>query len=972
MSLLAAFVAMLGKQWLNRYLRHTGGSMIERCGDRQRKFDGLEKWPFRFCMESLPIMLQIALLLLTCGLSRYVWSVNVSVGRVVISFTALGVLFYIAVVAAGTSSYECPFQTPVSIGLRHLRDSETTRKVLASLFPHRVVSAAHTIWRNTRQALALAIRSTVTKVGHQTIIILLRVDRAFGNAKQRLVQGIQRFRRTGLPPTTAQDSHRPPSRIRSGIRSVATKAGYQTIILLLQIDRAVVNVKQRLIQAFRPAHLLPTTVEDAQDQPPVTQDSPTLLVRVRNLEYLRRRNTDNARCVSWVLRNITDPEAIDSDVRLAGTIRWFDGDSNHDPPFDLIVSAFEECFDATKQLYPGMRDRAYFSARAILQINMRARAQSHKLASKDPIPAVSSSSVQRIQHTDPDLYHIIRMLECNLEDGKPTLDFPKSTNTHTHSLWMLTLFVDLTRVGPNPTLASYGSYLSMATGDHQAVIANTLLMWYMFLGGCVEEETLWAVDKSYVVVLLLFSSSSLLILVYASDSLETIFSHLSTRVMNVIADGNGLRHLNLLLEFLAAWENRPEYLTPMAYQWCSAISEAAGRLGVGEALANPAPNLPEIQSQLQPKCSCQNCDYLRSHPRPRPQDLVNPDFPSGAEYLSSITEEAFSHVGPDCDPVRTGDTSRHTCGCPRNTISLHRVALLPIILDIGFHLAGPGRVSTLYLNHTSHHEWAFEVAFSSNNGEVIVDAVNAWIVESYQTPPGSFASYFTKRAENSRPFSPRLRQAVIRAIGPIWDGDPEVLGLEAVRLLNRLNVGIEDVVEKKIWGRPLAAMICLPTGLESLSPHYWNFLDKLQLDRCLHGTPGSRSVEVMRSLEEGEDWEKLEVWMVVVWCSLPEPTPVPMMEDVERVTLKLLLQRPSAFLRFETQCKQGCIFDSHKTGLQQICDQARAESLPSGFPPPPYVSVRPASRLLVLISPFSLLQSIESRSATRSPPFCRG
>ena len=42
-SLLAAFVAMLGKQWLNRYLRNSGGSMIERCGDRQHKCDGLEK-----------------------------------------------------------------------------------------------------------------------------------------------------------------------------------------------------------------------------------------------------------------------------------------------------------------------------------------------------------------------------------------------------------------------------------------------------------------------------------------------------------------------------------------------------------------------------------------------------------------------------------------------------------------------------------------------------------------------------------------------------------------------------------------------------------------------------------------------------------------------------------------------------------------------------------------------------------------
>jgi len=43
MSLLAVFVTMLGKQWLNRYLRRTGESMIERCGHRQRKFDGLEK-----------------------------------------------------------------------------------------------------------------------------------------------------------------------------------------------------------------------------------------------------------------------------------------------------------------------------------------------------------------------------------------------------------------------------------------------------------------------------------------------------------------------------------------------------------------------------------------------------------------------------------------------------------------------------------------------------------------------------------------------------------------------------------------------------------------------------------------------------------------------------------------------------------------------------------------------------------------
>jgi len=87
-SLLAAFVAMSGKQWLNRYLRHAGGSVIERCGDLQRKFDGLEKWPFRFFVEGFPIMLQVALLLLTCGLSRYMLSIITSVARVVSLFTS--------------------------------------------------------------------------------------------------------------------------------------------------------------------------------------------------------------------------------------------------------------------------------------------------------------------------------------------------------------------------------------------------------------------------------------------------------------------------------------------------------------------------------------------------------------------------------------------------------------------------------------------------------------------------------------------------------------------------------------------------------------------------------------------------------------------------------------------------------------------------------------------------------------------
>jgi len=116
-SLLAAFIAMLGKQWLNRYLRNAGGSVIARCGDRQRKCDGLQKWPFYLFVESLPVMFQIALLL-ACGLCRHMASINTPVASVLIAVTVLGVLFYLGIIIASTSSYERPFQTPAPIADR--------------------------------------------------------------------------------------------------------------------------------------------------------------------------------------------------------------------------------------------------------------------------------------------------------------------------------------------------------------------------------------------------------------------------------------------------------------------------------------------------------------------------------------------------------------------------------------------------------------------------------------------------------------------------------------------------------------------------------------------------------------------------------------------------------------------------------------------------------------------------------------
>ena len=123
-SLLAAFLAMLGKQWLNQYESvEMRGSAIERSRNRQRKLDGIDSWYFNHVMESLPLMLQVALLLLGCALSRYLWEINTTVASVVLGVTSFGVLFYLFIVISGATFVSCPYQTPGARILRHIPDT---------------------------------------------------------------------------------------------------------------------------------------------------------------------------------------------------------------------------------------------------------------------------------------------------------------------------------------------------------------------------------------------------------------------------------------------------------------------------------------------------------------------------------------------------------------------------------------------------------------------------------------------------------------------------------------------------------------------------------------------------------------------------------------------------------------------------------------------------------------------------------
>ena len=115
-TLFVAFVAVLGKQWILYYTQvTTWGNIVDRGKERQEKLVGLQKWGLHPMMESLPVMLQFALLLFGVALVVYLWDLDISAAEVVLVVTSFGFVFYTCITIIATIWRDFPFQTPLSM-----------------------------------------------------------------------------------------------------------------------------------------------------------------------------------------------------------------------------------------------------------------------------------------------------------------------------------------------------------------------------------------------------------------------------------------------------------------------------------------------------------------------------------------------------------------------------------------------------------------------------------------------------------------------------------------------------------------------------------------------------------------------------------------------------------------------------------------------------------------------------------------
>ena len=321
-SLFCSFLAMLGKQWLNQYASiDMRGSAIERCQNRQRKLDGIVTWYFDHVMESLPLMLQAALLLLGCALSRYFWEINTTVASVVLAITSFGVLLYLIIIFVGAASPSCPYQTPVARILRPILDTPYRIDDLTRLTED-IINDIDNILRDIAKAFR-RLRDTFPSLPHLLGILhstfSILVKESISCSVLAVSWGVL-----------------------TGIRPSLSEIVWEAIILIICVHLFAISL---VVDACR-----------------VIVRVLVLLAHVVRRGSEQRMGTPDHRCISWTLRT-----SLDGPVRLS-TLNYLATTTLVDTDPTLVVDCFNVLFDYAKSIdnvvviTPGMEPLATASA----------------------------------------------------------------------------------------------------------------------------------------------------------------------------------------------------------------------------------------------------------------------------------------------------------------------------------------------------------------------------------------------------------------------------------------------------------------------------------------------------------------------------------------------------------------------------------------------------------------------------------
>ena len=119
LMLLAAFIAMLIKNWVREFERGLRGMSIseQRAKTREFRYQGLVHWKLSGMVVVLPILIQVSLLLFSIGLALFLFHIDTFSSAIIVATLGIGFLFYAITTTISTVVTSSPFRSPLSRGL---------------------------------------------------------------------------------------------------------------------------------------------------------------------------------------------------------------------------------------------------------------------------------------------------------------------------------------------------------------------------------------------------------------------------------------------------------------------------------------------------------------------------------------------------------------------------------------------------------------------------------------------------------------------------------------------------------------------------------------------------------------------------------------------------------------------------------------------------------------------------------------
>jgi hypothetical protein len=131
LSLSAALIALMGKQWIREYQRETALSPLESIRLRELRHEGFVQWGVIGMLESLPVFLQIAVILFFVGVMDLLWGIDSTVASLVSLIIGIVILFMLLALLAPVIDYihdhiyksehgrfyPCPYRSPQALSL---------------------------------------------------------------------------------------------------------------------------------------------------------------------------------------------------------------------------------------------------------------------------------------------------------------------------------------------------------------------------------------------------------------------------------------------------------------------------------------------------------------------------------------------------------------------------------------------------------------------------------------------------------------------------------------------------------------------------------------------------------------------------------------------------------------------------------------------------------------------------------------